>query len=160
MAFELTSTGIKPVEGLHVYMPNRPQLHNVIFTSSTATDVLKAGQVVTIDTSSTNTECPVVNACAVTSKPFGVVVYDMRKEDTKVGEKVTIAQSGDTVFMVAGGSFSVGAKLQFNASTRKVDDSTTATNYYIGTAITPASADGDLVQVEINTELGAEPSQA
>ena len=152
---DLTATGIKPLEGLRAYMPNQPQLHNVIFTSSTATDVTSAGQVVALDTSSTNVDCPVVKACAADGVPFGVVVYDARKEHAKVGEKIAIAQSGDVIFMVAGAAVAVGGKLQFNASTRKVDDSTTSGDVFIGTALTPASADGDLIQVQLNFDLGA-----
>lgn len=151
---DLTATGIKPLEGLRAYMPNQPQLHNVIFTSATTTDVVKAGQVVALDTASTNTDCPVVKACAVDGDPFGVIVYDVRKEDVKVGDKIAIAQTGDIVFMVAGSSLQVGDKLQFNATTRKVDDTTTSGNAFIGIALTPATADGDLVQVELNFNLG------
>ena len=151
---ELTSTKISAVEGLRAYMPNQPQLHNVVFTSSTSTDVTSAGQVVALDTSSTNTDCPVVKACASNGDPFGVVVYDARQEHAKVGEKIAIAQSGDIIFMVAGSAISVGAKLQFNASTRKVDDTTTAGGTFIGIALTPASAEGDLIQVQLNFDLG------
>lgn len=151
---DLTATGIKPLEGLRAYMPNQPQLHNVIFTSSTTSDVVKAGQVVALDTASTNTDCPVVKACAANGEPFGVIVYDARKEDVKVGDKIAIAQTGDIVFMVAGSSLQVGDKLQFDATTRKVDDTTTSGNAFIGIALTPATADGDLVQVELNFNLG------
>ena len=153
---DLTATSIKPIEGLRAYMPNQPQLHNVIFTSTTTTDVTSAGQVVALDTSSTNMDCPVVVACAANGVPFGVVVYDAVKEHAKVGEKIAVAQSGDIIYMVAGGAVAVGSKLQFNASTRKVDDSTTTGNVFIGKALTPASADGDLIQVELNFNLGAQ----
>ena len=54
----------------------------------------------------------------------------------------------------AAGAISVGAKLQFNATTRKVDDSTTASNAYIGVAETAASAAGDLIQVKLDFNLG------
>lgn len=151
---DLTATGIKPLEGLRAYMPNQPQLHNVIFTSATTSDVVKAGQVVALDTASTNTDCPVVKACVANGEPFGVIVYDARKEDVKVGDKIAIAQTGDIVFMVAGSSLQVGDKLQFDATTRKVDDTTTSGNAFIGIALTPATADGDLVQVELNFNLG------
>lgn len=156
---ELTATKITPIEGLRAYMPNQPQLHNVIFTSSTSTDVTSAGQVVALDTSSTNTDCPVVKACAANGVPFGVIVYDARKEHFKVGEKIAVAQTGDIVYMVAGAAVAVGGKLQFNATTRKVDDSTTAGNVFIGTALTPASADGDLIQVELNFNLGVQAGE-
>ena len=151
---DLTATSIKPIEGLRAYMPNQPQLHNVVFTSGTSTDVTSAGQVVALNTSSTNIDCPEVVACPANGDPFGVVVYDVRREHAKVGEKIAIAQSGDVVFMVAGGAVAVGAKLQFNASTRKVDDTTTSGGAFIGKALTVASADGDLIQVELNFDLG------
>lgn len=60
--------------------------------------------------------------------------------------------------MVAAGAIAVGAKLQFNASTRKVDDTTTATNAYIGIAETAAAADGDLIQVKLDFNLGVQGS--
>ena len=58
--------------------------------------------------------------------------------------------------MVAGGAVTAGAKLQFTAATRKVDDTTTANNAFIGRAITPASADGDIIQVELDFSLGVQ----
>ena len=156
---DLTATQIKPIEGLRAYMPNQPQLHNVIFTSSTSTDVTSAGQVVALDTSSTDVNVPVVKACPANGVPFGVVVYDAVKEHAKVGEKIAIAQTGDIIFMVAGGAVAVGGKLQFNASTRKVDDSTTVGNAFIGIALTPASADGDLIQVRLDLGLGVQAGE-
>ena len=152
---DLTAVKPQPIEGMRAYMPNAPQLHNVTFYSGTSTDVTSAGQVVALNTSSTDVNCPVVIACASDGTPFGVVVYDAVKEHAKVGEKIAIAQSGDIIYLVAGSSFSVGAKLQFNASTRKVDDTTTSGNAYIGIALTPASAEGDLVQVQLNFDLGS-----
>ena len=88
---DLTATGIAPIEGMRAYMPNQPQLHNVTFYSGTSTDVTSAGQVVALYTSSTDVNCPVVQACAANGTPFGVVVYDVRKEHAKVGEKIAIA---------------------------------------------------------------------
>ena len=147
----LTADTIKPVEGMYAYVPNKPHLHNVV-----AGDVLVAGQVVKQDTTQTDTLCAHVKAAAATDTPFGVVVYDCRKVSNAVGDKVAIAQTGDVIYMVAGGAVTAGAKLQFTAATRKVDDTTTANKAFIGRAITPATADGDLIQVELDFTLGVQ----
>jgi hypothetical protein len=153
-AFSLTAAETKPAEGMYAYMPNKPHPHNCEFYSGTATDTVTAGNFVKLYTSSTSTVRPVVAACAVTDVPYGMVVYDALKNVHGVGDLVALAQSGDSVFMVAAGAIAVGAKLQFNATTRKVDDTTTSTNAYIGVAETKASADGDLIQVKLDFNLG------
>ena len=153
-AFSLTAAGMKPAEGMYALMPNQPHAHNNRFYSGTSTDTIHAGAFVKLYGSSTSTVNPVVVAAAATDIPYGMVVYDALKDTNKVGDFVALAQSGDSVFMVAGGAIAVGAKLQFNASTRKVDDSTTSTYAYIGVAETAASADGDLIQVKLNFNLG------
>lgn len=157
-AFSLTAAGTTPAEGMYAYMPNKPHPHNCKFYSGTATDTIHAGAFVKLYTSSTSTTNPVVVAAAATDVPYGMVVYDMLKDTNKVGDFVALAQSGESVFLVAAGAIAVGAKLQFNASTRKVDDSTTATNAYIGIAETAAAADGDLIQVKLDFNLGVQGS--
>lgn len=153
-AFSLTQAGTKPAEGMYAYMPNKPHVHNAEFYSGTSTDTVTAGNFVKLYGSSTSKTRPVVSACAVTDIPYGMVVYDAVKNVHGVGDLVALATTGDSVFMVAGGAISVGAKLQFNASTRKVDDSTTSTYAYIGVAETASSADGDLIQVKLDFTLG------
>lgn len=153
-AFSLTAAGTKPAEGMYAYMPNTPHRHNAEFYSGTSTDTVTAGSFVKLYSSSTSKVRPIVSACAVTDVPYGMVVYDAVKNTHDVGDLVALAQTGDSVFMVAGGAISVGAKLQFNASTRKVDDSTTSTYAYIGVAETSASAAGDLIQVKLDFTLG------
>ena len=153
-AFSLTAASTKPAEGMYAYMPNKPHPHNCEFYSGTSTDTVTAGSFVKLYGSSTSTTRPVVAAAAVTDIPYGMVVYDAVKNVHGVGDLVALAQSGDSVFMVAAGAIAVGAKLQFNASTRKVDDSTTSTYAYIGVAETAASAAGDLVQVKLDFNLG------
>lgn len=155
-AFSLTAAGTKPAEGMYAYMPNKPHVHNAEFYSGTSTDTVTAGSFVKLYGSSTSTTRPVVVAAAVTDVPYGMVVYDAVKNVHGVGDLVALAQSGDSVFMVAAGAIAVGAKLQFNASTRKVDDSTTATYAYIGVAETAASAAGDLIQVKLDFNLGVQ----
>lgn len=153
-AFTLTAAGTTPAEGMYAYMPNTPHRHNCKFYSGTSTDTVTAGTFVKLYTSSTSTTCPVVAAAAVTDVPYGMVVYDAVKNTHGVGDLVALAQTGDSVFLVAAGAIAVGAKLQFNATTRKVDDSTTATNAFIGVAETAAAAAGDLVQVKLDFNLG------
>lgn len=153
-AFSLTQSGTIPAEGMYAYMPNKPHEHNAKFYSATATDKIHAGAFVKLNSSSTSTTNPEVVACAVTDVPYGMVVYDAVKNEHAVGDFVALAESGDSVFLVAGGAISVGAKLQFNATTRKVDDTATATNAYIGIAETKASAEGDLIQVKLDFGLG------
>lgn len=155
-AFSLTAAETKPAEGMYAYMPNKPHPHNCEFYSGTSTDTVTAGNFVKLYTSSTSTVRPVVAACAVTDVPYGMVVYDALKNVHKVGDLVALAQTGDSVFLVAAGAIAVGAKLQFNATTRKVDDSTTATYAYIGVAETAAAADGDLIQVKLDFNLGTQ----
>lgn len=153
-AFSLTAAGMQPAEGMYALMPNKPHAHNNKFYSATATDTIKAGAFVKLYGSSTSTTNPVVVAAAATDVPYGMVVYDMLKDSNKVGDFVALAESGESVFMVAGGAIAVGAKLQFTAATRKVDDTTTSGNAYIGVAETAASADGDLIQVKLDFNLG------
>lgn len=155
-AFSLTASGTKPAEGMYAYMPNKPHIHNAEFYSGTSSDTVTAGSFVKLYTSSTSTTRPVVAAAAVTDVPYGMVVYDALKNVHGVGDLVALATTGDSVFLVAAGAISVGAKLQFDASTRKVDDSTTATYAYIGVAETAASAAGDLIQVKLDFTLGTQ----
>jgi len=153
-AFNLTGTSITPQKGQYALLPNLPQEHNVEFYSGTSTDKLPVGAFVKLYGSSTSTTHPVCAVCAATDVPYGMVVYDVRKSDYAVGEKFAIAKSGDVVFCEAAGAVSVGAKVQFNPTGWKVDDSTTSTYAYVGKAITAASAAGDLIQVKLDFDLG------
>ena len=153
-AFSLTAANTTPAEGMYAYMPNNPHRHNAEFYSGTATDTIAAGGFVKLYGSSTSTTRPIVVAAAATDVPYGMVVYDMTKATNKVGDLVALAQTGDSVFLVAAGAIAVGAKLQFNATTRKVDDTTTSSNAYIGVAETAAAAEGDLIQVKLDFGLG------
>ena len=152
-AFSLTGTSISPQKGQYALLPNLPQEHNVEFYSATATDTLPVGAFVKLYASSASTDHPVAAVCAVTDVPYGMVVYDVRKPAYKVGERFAIAKSGDVVWCVAESAVDVGDKLQFTTDWT-VDDATTSTYAYIGKALTKATAKGDLVQVELNFNLG------
>ena len=153
-AFNLTGTSITPQKGQYALLPNLPQDHNVEFYSSTSTDKLPVGAFVKLYTSSTSTDHPIASVCAATDTPVGMVVYDVRKSEYAVGERFAIAKTGDVVFCEAAGAVAVGSKVQFNPTGWKVDDSTTSTYAYIGTAQTAASAAGDLIQVRLDFGLG------
>lgn len=153
-AFNLTATKITPQKGQYALLPNLPQEHNVEFYSSTSTDLLPVGALVKLYGSSNSTDHPIAVVCAATDIPYGMVVYDARKSAYAVGERFAVAQSGDVIFCEAAGAIAVGAKVQFNPTGWKVDDSTTSTYAYIGKALTAASAAGDLIQVKLNFDLG------
>lgn len=153
-AFSLVAERPQPTRGAYAYIPNIPHNHNAIFYSTEATDTIQAGDFVKLSTTSTNTACPVVEKCAVTDVPYGMVVYDCRVNANKVGDKMAIAQTGDVVWLVGNAEIAVGSKVQMVADTIYVDDTTEAGNAYIGTAITKANTQGDYVQVELNFNLG------
>ena len=153
-AFNLTATSITPKKGQYALLPNVPSEHNVEFYSSTSTDTISAGTFVKLYASSTSTDHPIATVCAATDVPYGMVVYDALKADYKVGERFKIAKTGDEVWCEANSAVDVGDKLQMVVSGWKVDDTTTATYAYIGTALTKAAASGDLVKVQLNFNLG------
>lgn len=140
-----------PVDGMYVYMANLPQLHNVIVSASQAT-ALKAGDVVVLDTASTNTYAPVCLAGSAGDVPFGVVTYTPMTNSFPAGERVGIARENDIIWKTADGAIAVGDKV---AITSDMTVKTATTGGVIGTALTPASAKGDLIQVELKfVDLG------
>jgi hypothetical protein len=144
-AFTLTGYDIQPVAGMYALVPNHPQIHNAV-VSSTQTDPVGFGYVVTLDTTSTNTVVPEVKVDASASAPFGVVVYDPRTSEYVAGDKVALAQSGDIVYMQVGGTvIAVGASVTVENGYQ----AKTATTTGIGTAITQGDANG-LVQVQLS----------
>lgn len=150
MALDLNRVKITPTKGLYVYMPNVPELHNCIVSASQAT-ALTAGDIVTVDTSSTNPNCPVVKKAAANDPIFGVIPYDTLKNSYKAGEKCMVAIEGSYVYMIANDSITLGAKLYFTSG-GKVTDSATPGNSILGVANTYAAADGDFVQVKLAFE--------
>ena len=156
-AFNLTGTSITPKKGQYALLPNVPSEHNVEFYSGTSTDTLPAGAFVKLYSSSTNTDHPVAEVCAVTDVPYGMVVYDALKPAYKVGERFKIAKTGDEVWCVAESAVDVGDKLQFTTDWT-VDDTATATYAYCGVALTKAAAKGDFVKVQLNFNFGVQAS--
>lgn len=135
-----------PVPGLYVYMANLPQLHNVILAAS---QTVSAGAIVTLDATATNANAPVAKQAAVTDAVFGVVTYNPTKNTFTAGDRIAIARENDIVWLTAAGAVAEGADLYFT-SANKVTSTATAGNSIVGKALTPASADGDLIQVELH----------
>lgn len=145
-----------PVAGLYVYMANLPQLHNVI-VSSTQTTALAPGAVLALDSASTNLDAPVAKQAAVTDVIFGVLVYNPVTNLFNAGDRIAVARPNDVVWMPAAGAVTAGATLYFTAD-NEVTSTATAGNSIIGKALTPASAKGDLVQVELGFQTTTKPA--
>lgn len=143
-----------PLAGMYVYLANSPQLHNVIVAATQETP-LASGAIVTLDSTSTNTNAPVVKQAEVTSAIFGIVTYNPLKAAFQANERIAIAREGEVVWLPAAAAISVGAELYFNAD-NQVTSTPTAGNSIVGKALTKAAAAGDLVQVE----LGFKTTQA
>ena len=147
-----------PLAGMYVYQANLPQLHNVLVASTvTAEAPLKAGAVLTLDSTSTNVNAPVVKQAAVTDTIFGILVYNPLQTAYAGNARIAVARDNDIVWMPAAGAVNVGAELYFNTS-NQVTSTVTAGNSIVGKALTKATAAGDLIQVELGfktTEAGA-----
>ena len=145
----------EPVAGLYVYQANLPQLHNPIISANQST-ALTYGAVVTLDSSVSNADAPVVKQAAVTDAIFGVISFTPIKAQWVKGERVALARANDIVWMPTDGAVAQGAVLYFT-SANKVTSTATVGNSIIGKAITSA-ADGAYVQVELGFSTTAAPS--
>lgn len=143
MALNLNDLKITPRKGLYAYMPNVPQPHNCI-----AKEALQAGDIVTLDATATNANCPVVKKAEVTDAIFGVIPADAMKDAYKANEKVMVAVEGSVIYLVANGAVNQGADLYFTAD-GYVTATATAGNSIVGTAQVHAGAKDDLVQVKL-----------
>lgn len=145
MALDLNQFTIEPQVGDMVYAPNRPQLSVKVAADEAA--ALIPGRAVKI--ASTDRDMLKVKAAAVTEMPYGVVLRNERQAQFGANEVCAIARDGDIVWLPAKAAITVGAKLQFTAA-GEVAATSTASNFYLGVALTPAANAGDLVQVEIS----------
>ena len=137
----------QPIAGLYVYQANLPQLHNPIISANQST-ALTYGAVVTLDSSVSNADAPVIKQAAVTDNIFGVIAFTPIKAQWVAGERVALARANDIVWLPAAGAIAQGAVLYFNSS-NQVTSTATAGNSIIGKAITSAAAANDFVQVEL-----------
>jgi predicted RecA/RadA family phage recombinase len=147
MALNLNRLNITPSKGLYVYMPNAPEPHNCIVSEAQNTPLV-AGDIVTLDATSTNTHCPVIKKAAVTDKVFGVIPTDALKDSYNAKEKCMAAIEGSYIYLPAAKAITMGADLYFDAN-GNVTDTATAGNSIVGIANTAAAAANDLVQVKL-----------
>ena len=148
MALNLNRKKITPVDGAYVYMPNAPEPHNCVVSANQAT-ALHAGAILTIDTSVSNANCPVVKQAADNDPIFGVIPVNGLKDSYVAGDKVNVAVEGSFIYKTASAAITAGARLGFNASTNKVATIATAGKSIVGVANTTAAAANDLVQVKL-----------
>lgn len=137
----------QPIAGLYAYQANLPQIHNAVISANQST-ALTYGAVVTLDSSVSNADAPVVKQAAVTDNIFGVITFNPVKALWTKGERVALARANDIVWLPAAGAIAQGAVLYFNSS-NQVTSTATAGNSIIGKAITSAAAANDFVQVEL-----------
>lgn len=138
-----------PVAGLYVSMANLPQLHNVIVSATQATELV-AGAVLTLDSASTNTNAPVAKQAAAGDTILGVLVYNPIQTLYKAGDRVAVARENDVIWMPASAAIAAGSLVTFNENNQVA----TGTTNTIGVALTPATAEGDFVQVELKFSAG------
>lgn len=148
MALNLNRINITPSKGLYVYMPNAPEPHNCIVSASQSTPLV-AGDILTLDTTSTNPHCPVVKKAAVTDKIYGVIPFDVISNTYAAGEKCMAAIEGSYIYLTAAKTIALGADLYFDANGDVTDSAPDANSSIIGTANNYAAAKGDFVQVKL-----------
>lgn len=154
MALALTNLEIAPVRGNAALLPNQPILQGCKVYASQSGSIVP-GDVVALSTGG-SADLIEVKKAAVTDEPIGVVVGNPIKTGWVAGERVSVFPVGSYVYMETGAaSIARGSKLQFNAS-GKVLATSTASNGYIGIAMTAGVASGDLIIVQI--QPGLEPA--
>lgn len=85
---------------------------------------------------------------ADTDSTFGFVTRNVRDADYEAGDTLELARTGAIIYLTAGAAIARGADVEVDASAVKVIPAA-GTNPVVGQAIDKASADGDLVRVEL-----------
>lgn len=153
MTISLTNQNITPLAGQEAYLPNQPKLQNCVVSASQAT-ALAPGAIVTFAADANLGYVTAVKQAAVTDVPLGVVALNAIKTSFTALEKISILPLGSYVYLPSAGVIAAGAKLQFTAA-NKVAATTTASNGYIGIAMTAATVADELIVVQI--QPGLEP---
>ena len=156
MALALTNLDITAVKGNAALLPNQPILQGCkVYASQSGT--LVPGDIVALSTGG-SADLIEVKKAAVTDTPIGVVVGNPIKTGFVAGDRVSVFPVNSYVYLPAGAaSIARGSKLQFN-SDGEVLATSTASNGYIGIAMTAGVASGDLIIVQI--QPGMEPAAA
>lgn len=151
MALGLTNLDIAPVRGNAALLPNQPIIQGAKVSASQS-GTLVPGDIVALATGGAN-DAIVVKKAAATDLPVGVVVGNPIKTGFVAGDSISYFPVGSYVYMEAkSSSIARGTKLQFNTS-GQVLATTTASNGYIGTALTTGAAEGDIIIVQINPSI-------
>ena len=134
--------GMTVEKGMITGSPAWNTLNCVVAAAESGT--LVAGQTVIIDDVA-GAQIPVEAAAATGNAIFGVIAYNIKKNEYVAGDQIKIAKSGDIVYMEASAAIARGATVEAVITGAKVKtvDAGTA----IGTALDKAAADGDLVRV-------------
>ena len=146
MAISLTNFKIEQVDGGLALLPNQPLLQGCQVSSAQST-ALNAGDIVTIT----------VKKAAVTDTPLGIVLTDPIKTSFAALDRVSVIPVNCYCYKTANANITAGSKLQFTAE-GKVAATTTASNGYIGIALTNATAADQLIIVQV--QPGMEPAAA
>lgn len=154
MSMSLTNQNITPYSGQAAFLPNQPLLHNCVVSASQATP-LEPGAIVTFANDANLGYVTPVKQAAVTDTPLGVVVANPIKSGFNALDRVSVYPVNSYVYMeAASGTINPGDKLQFNANNQVVATST-ASNGYIGIAMTASSTEGEFVVVQIQPGMQA-----
>ena len=156
MTLSLTNLEVTPVRGNAALLPNQPILQGCkVYASQSGTIV--PGDIVALATGG-SADLIEVKKAAVTDEPIGVVVGNPIITGFVAGDRISVFPVGSYVYMEAGAaSIARGSKLQFNSDSEVLATST-ASNGYIGIAMTAGVADGDLIVVQVAP--GMEPAGA
>ena len=155
MAISLTNFKIEQVDGGLALLPNQPLLQGCQVSSAQST-ALNAGDIVTIDGTNAKQGIITVKKAAVTDTPLGIVLTDPIKTSFAALDRVSVIPVNCYCYKT-NANITAGSKLQFTAE-GKVAATTTASNGYIGIALTNATAADQLIIVQV--QPGMEPAAA
>lgn len=124
------------------------------FMSNTGSIVLRSALIdssaeagVAVKLSGYNNGTVVTPITASTDAIYGFVPYTAKKDAFVANDVVRVAVDNAIIVMEASEAITVGALLEIDPTTMKVGVQSTGT--LVGTALQVASADGDLIKVEI-----------
>ena len=133
--------------------PN-PNILMVRFSPESATSSLAAGagmELVDLGATDPITDAPVVDVIAAdTHVSYGVKIYDTKEGAAVPGDIISIALDGAVIYLEASGALARGAAVALDvANVGKI--TAVGTDAQIGILLDKATADGDIVRVQIKT---------
>lgn len=146
---DLTARRMTPVRGQAAFLPNQPILHTCL-VSPAESNVLKAGDVLTFDTTQDNLDNLIVlKKAEPTDVPVGVVVYNaVFPTGFVANDRISIFDTNAYVYMEAGAAdLTAGTEVTVNSSGQVVK--ATTGQGVIGVVYTAPSAIGDLIVIKV-----------